>query len=111
VTTYTNVELIFCNIENIHVMRNSANLLSEAFLAQQNIHASTKEVLAGDLNSVGFYTKLEESGWMRHLQLIMIAGVLAAEKLHFEASSVLVHCSDGWFYFIIFGVLAYKIMI
>jgi myotubularin-related protein 1/2 len=39
---------------------------------------------------------VEESGWLRHLRLILMASVFAAEKLHFEGSSVLIHCSDGW---------------
>ena len=47
-------------------------------------------------SGVGYYTKLEESGWLRHVRLIMCASVLAAEKLHLEGASVLVHCSDGW---------------
>jgi Myotubularin-like phosphatase domain len=37
-----------------------------------------------DNNSTGFYSKLEESGWLKHVRLIMKAGVLAAEKLHLE---------------------------
>ena len=44
----------------------------------------------------GYFAKLEESGWLRHVRLILCAGVLAAEKLHLEGASVLVHCSDGW---------------
>eukprot|EP01035_Chromulina_nebulosa_P008068 gene8068-10923_t len=46
-------------------------------------------------SGLGFYSKVEESGWLRHLQLLLLASVSVAEKMHFEASAVLVHCSDG----------------
>jgi hypothetical protein len=36
----------------------------------------------------GFFAKMEESGWLRHVRLIMMASALAAEKLHFEGTSV-----------------------
>jgi hypothetical protein len=46
---------------------------------------------------VGFYSKIEESGWLRHLRLLLITSTVAAERMHFENSSVLIHCSDGWY--------------
>ena len=42
VSMYGNAELIFCNVENIHVMRASAIALADALAMQQNMHASTK---------------------------------------------------------------------
>jgi hypothetical protein len=50
-----------------------------------------------DGSQAGYYARLEESGWLRHSRLIVMASVVAAEKLHFDGSSVLVHCSDGWY--------------
>lgn len=47
-------------------------------------------------SATGYYARIEESGWLRHVRLILLASVVAAEKLHFDGSSVLVHCSDGW---------------
>jgi hypothetical protein len=35
---------------------------------------------------MGYYSKLEESGWLKHVRLILKAGVLAAEKLHLEGT-------------------------
>ena len=43
-----------------------------------------------DLNSrensggAGYYSKLEDSGWLKHTRLILKAGIFAAEKLHLE---------------------------
>lgn len=56
-------------------------------------------------SQAGYYSRIEDAGWLRHCRLLLMAGVIGAEKLHFEGTSVLVHCSDGWcdlpaFYFI-----------
>lgn len=80
---YTNTELIFCNIDNIHVMRASLNNLADATCTGAEM----------DLN---FNAKVEESGWLKHLSLLLAASVLAAEKIHLEEATVLNHCSDGF---------------
>ena len=49
-----------------------------------------------DGSMAGYYTRLEESGWLRHVRLVLLSSVVVAEKLHFDGCSVLVHCSDGW---------------
>ena len=41
---------------------------------------------------VGYFSKLEESGWLKHVRLILKAGVLAAEKLHLEGDRALRCC-------------------
>ena len=85
---YNNTELIFGNIDNVHVMRQSANLLADLLLpGGYNVE---------NAGGSGFYAKLEESGWLKHTRLILAAGNLVAEKLHLEKTSVLIHCSDGW---------------
>ena len=64
----------------------------------QQVHSGVSDMTQlFDSSSGGFYTKIEESGWLRHLRLILISSVMVAEKLHFEGASVLVHCSDGWY--------------
>ena len=39
---YGNAELIFCNVDNIHVMRASAIAFADALAMQQNMHATVK---------------------------------------------------------------------
>lgn len=92
VTMYSNTELIFFNIDNVHVMRSSAACLGELLLPG-GLHSAINSESGG---GGGFFVKLEESGWLRHLRLILLASVAAAEKLHLEGASVLIHCSDGW---------------
>ena len=43
-----------------------------------------------------FFSSLEETKWLEHVRLCLEASVMAAEKLHLEGASVVVHCSDGW---------------
>lgn len=97
VSVYQNTELVFGNIDNIHVMRSSANTLTDNISNPFHPYTGSKEIIQSfDGGGSGYYTKLEESGWLRHLRLILLSGVFAAEKLHFDGHSVLVHCSDGW---------------
>lgn len=50
-----------------------------------------------DLNSrensggAGYYSKLEDSGWLKHTRLILKAGIFAAEKLHLEGVYFVLH--------------------
>lgn len=85
ISSYTEAQLIFCNIENIHVMRQSY-----AHWGAQLINGSVSE------NDSHCFAKIEETGWLKHVHAVLAASVLAAEKLHHESYSVLVHCSDGW---------------
>eukprot|EP00599_Poterioochromonas_sp_BG-1_P005388 CAMPEP_0173135244 /NCGR_PEP_ID=MMETSP1105-20130129/1782_1 /TAXON_ID=2985 /ORGANISM="Ochromonas sp., Strain BG-1" /LENGTH=222 /DNA_ID=CAMNT_0014047217 /DNA_START=120 /DNA_END=784 /DNA_ORIENTATION=+ len=94
VSSYFNAELVFGNIENIHVMRNSANALAECLSPDVHPYSNMKEVLTSSEGSgSGYSYKIEDSGWLKHIRLILVS---AAEKLHFDGHSVLVHCSDGW---------------
>jgi len=86
VSRYPSTDLEFCNIDNIHVMRSSHASLQEIVLPS---------ILGGE-SDVSYYSKLCESGWLKHTRQLLIASVNAAEKIRISKSSVLVHCSDGW---------------
>ena len=80
---YTSMRFKFAPIENIHVMRSSLAKLVEALGQQQQ-------------NSVSDFTsKLQQSGWLRHLQLLLETGAFIADQVQ-RGFSVLIHCSDGW---------------
>jgi hypothetical protein len=97
VSSYANAELVFGNIENIHVMRNSAASFAECLSPDIHPYCNMRDVLqSSDGLGSGYASKIEDSGWLRHVRLILVSAVFAAEKLHFEKSSLLVHCSDGW---------------
>lgn len=93
---YTNTDLVFGNIDNIHAMRTSCGVLAEALGAVSSaaLGSDARDLL--DASGGGYSAKLEESGWLRHLRAILCAAVFVAERMHFDADTVLVHCSDGW---------------
>lgn len=87
---YTNASLYYCNIGNIHTMRNSLNALTELIAPSPAIGK------ARQLAESRFLSNLEETKWLEHCRLCLEASVMVAEKLQLEGASVLVHCSDGW---------------
>ena len=78
-----NATLKYCDIGNIHTMRES----------QQQLVALLG---APDDESVLYHSALEATGWLKHLALVLKASIHVARRLEDEGASVLVHCSDGW---------------
>lgn len=79
ISHYPGCTLTFCNIENIHVMRNSY------FKIRELVH-STSELPS-------WFGAIQESGWLSHQQLILHWAIKLAELLHVQNTSCLVHCS------------------
>jgi hypothetical protein len=90
-------ELVFGNIENIHVMRSSLVALTELLATSSHPLLNSHDLIQHiSENNSSFYAKLDETGWLKHLRLILVTSVLIAEKMHLDGASVLIHCSDGW---------------
>lgn len=85
-SNYRGSKLLFMNIDNIHSVRQSHLALATIFEPQKN----TKEEASGS-----FYGRIDSSGWLRHVRLILKASVELAHTVH-NGMSVLTHCSDGW---------------
>lgn len=82
VSDYRGATLTYCDIGNIHTMRDSQQALLE--------------LLRGSDDDAGYLSALEAAGWLRHLLLVLKAALFVAKRLEFDGASVLVHCSDGW---------------
>lgn len=80
---YKNCNVLFLNIDNIHVMRKSLDALEE--------HCRTP--VSEDPN---WYSQIEGSGWLVHCNRVLLASVRLVHCICKEQLSVLVHCSDGW---------------
>lgn len=105
---YNHTEIIFCGIDNIHVMRNSFEAVCKAVLVDakcalsemDTIHLSTLQKSTSTISHreehFDFLKKVDASNWISHCSKVLMASVLLAEKLHLEGCSCLVHCSDGW---------------
>uniref|UniRef100_A0AAX7U046 Myotubularin n=1 Tax=Astatotilapia calliptera TaxID=8154 RepID=A0AAX7U046_ASTCA len=76
---YQNAELIFLDIQNIHVMRESQKKL--------------KDIVYPNVEESHWLSSLESTHWLEHL--VLSGAIQVADKVS-SGNSVVVHCSDGW---------------
>jgi len=79
---YQNIDLVFLDIHNIHVMRESLRKL--------------KEVVFPTIDDNHWLSNLESTHWLEHIKFILAGAVRIAHTIEGNKTSVLVHCSDGW---------------
>ncbi|KFK24900.1 hypothetical protein AALP_AA8G039600 [Arabis alpina] len=105
-SNYSQSEIVFFGIDNIHAMRESFSRLRD-YLDINGITSSdgTSSFLrqggwtwgGGNLSSMSASVSLlGESGWLSHIQSILAGVAWIAARVAMESASVLVHCSDGW---------------
>jgi len=82
---YHDTDLEFCDIENIHAIRN--NLQSLFQICEQATSSKTLKEWQKDLHL---------TQWFTHIRLIIKSALRAVEILQGKGHSVIVHCSDGW---------------
>lgn len=82
-THYPGTSIQFCNIGNIHAVRDSYQKLS-------NLCTSPTT------NDVQWMSLVEDTKWLSHLRLILAASWEAAFWIHIYRLPVFVHCSHGW---------------
>ncbi|XP_056300661.1 myotubularin-related protein 2 isoform X1 [Pseudoliparis swirei] len=79
---YQNAELVFLDIHNIHVMRESLRKL--------------KDVVYPNIEDSHWLSNLESTHWLEHIKLILAGALRIADKVESGKTSAVVHCSDGW---------------
>jgi myotubularin-related protein 1/2 len=79
---YSNIELQFLDIHNIHVMRESFRKL--------------KEICFPAVDDQHWYSNLESTHWLEHIRAILAGALRIAHAVENSKTSVIVHCSDGW---------------
>ncbi|CAF3481420.1 unnamed protein product [Adineta steineri] len=80
---YSECELEFHNIQNIHVMRESLHKLHSA-------------IRHGSQEDKSWFNDSANSNWLAHIQTILTSVNQIVSFIHNDKRSVLVHCSDGW---------------
>ena len=80
---YDNVDLTFCEIDNIHKARNALNSLYSLCLSDK-INDNNK-----------FWASVDSTGWFTFVYLLLRNAEEISQLLQ-ENNSVLIHCSDGW---------------
>ncbi|KAI4892369.1 hypothetical protein NFI96_023305 [Prochilodus magdalenae] len=78
---YQNAELVFLDIHNIHVMRESLKKL--------------KDIVYPNVEESHWLSSLESTHWLEHIKLVLSGAIQVADKVS-SGNSVVVHCSDGW---------------
>ncbi|XP_072287530.1 myotubularin isoform X1 [Pyxicephalus adspersus] len=79
---YPFAELVFLDIHNIHVMRESLKKL--------------KDIVFPQVEESHWLSSLESTHWLEHIKLVLTGAIQVADKVASGRSSVVVHCSDGW---------------
>jgi len=82
IDNYPNTELVFMDIANIHVMRDSLRKL--------------KDMVYPEVDDPHFLSNLESTRWLEHIKVIIAGATRIADTVDRCRTSVLVHCSDGW---------------
>ncbi|CDW86315.1 myotubularin-related protein 2 [Stylonychia lemnae] len=82
---YVNCDISFCDIDNIHGVRDAINKVYEMSLQPWIFSNSSK-----------WLTQLDNSGWLQIMSKILISTNKVVEKIMIDKQNVLVHCSDGW---------------
>lgn len=111
---YKGCKKSYLGIENIHVMRESLNKLTDALRESEPIATFGMRVEAlGDTAVADSVTDasgsvlrlnptpvdpaaLRKSMWLRHIQSLMEGSMSIVRNVHINSSHVLIHCSDGW---------------
>jgi hypothetical protein len=67
-----------------------------AYTVDGSGYSSSNYSISNELDARFLMSRIEDTGWLEHIRLVLQGSVLVAEKLSLEGCSVLVHCSDGW---------------
>ncbi|KAJ8254844.1 hypothetical protein GJAV_G00197960 [Gymnothorax javanicus] len=78
---YQNAELVFLDIHNIHVMRESLKKL--------------REIVYPNVEESHWLSSLESTHWLEHIKVVLSGAIQVADRIS-SGNSVVVHCSDGW---------------
>jgi len=79
---YHSAELVFLDIHNIHVMRESLR--------------KVKDMCFPHIEDQRWLSNLEATNWLDHIKQILSGAVKIADKVSVHRTSCVVHCSDGW---------------
>ncbi|XP_070318859.1 phosphatidylinositol-3-phosphate phosphatase MTMR1 isoform X7 [Odocoileus virginianus] len=81
-SAYPNAELMFLEIHNIHVMRESLRKL--------------KEIAYPAIDEARWLSNVDGTHWLEYIRMLLAGAVRIADKVESGKTSVVVHCSDGW---------------
>lgn len=80
---------IFLGIDNIHVMSNAMNSLTDGFLSDTIVINNGQKLLPNMINKKAMY-------WLKSVKLILNGVDTLIKSIVLNSSNLLIHCSDGW---------------
>ncbi|PIA54808.1 hypothetical protein AQUCO_00901002v1 [Aquilegia coerulea] len=105
-SNYFQSEIVFFGIDNIHAMRDSLGRLRDYVDTYGSTSSDGMSSFlrnggwtwgGGNLSSMSAsVSTLGDTVWLIHIQSVLAGSAWIAARVAIEASSVLVHCSDGW---------------
>lgn len=89
------VTKIFGNIDNIHVIRDSLNKLTDALndLDRFPVSATANNE---QVSYVSLQQALSKSQWLHRISIILQSVDRISKSIHLNNTNVVIHCSDGW---------------
>jgi protein tyrosine phosphatase len=83
ISYYTNAEIKFCEIDNIHAVRDSINKLHSLAMLK-DLRENKK-----------YFTLLEQTNWFDFIHQILKSSLEITSSIK-NGHTILIHCSDGW---------------
>ncbi|PWZ01275.1 phosphatases II [Testicularia cyperi] len=104
---YKGCKKSYLGIDNIHVMRDSLNRLTDALRDSEPMptfgaRLEAVDDLAANPSVIKLSptpvdaTALRRSSWLKHIQSLLEGSMSIVRNVHINSSHVLIHCSDGW---------------
>lgn len=99
---YKGCKKSYLGIDNIHVMRDSLNKLTDALRESEptatfGMRVESLEDAPLKLSPTPVdVTALRRSSWLKHIQSLLEGSMSIVRNVHINSSHVLIHCSDGW---------------
>lgn len=90
-TSHRQVDKIFCNIDNIHVMRESLEKLTTVLDDLDRLPLSER----GE-KIILLLQALTKTQWLHRILIILQAVDRITKSVHLNNTNVVIHCSDGW---------------
>ncbi|ODV66907.1 phosphatases II [Hyphopichia burtonii NRRL Y-1933] len=87
------VDKIFCNIDNIHVMRDSLNKLISILSELDKYPVSTN---ANKTPIPLLQQSLNKTQWLHRISIVLQSVDRITKSVHLNNTNVVIHCSDGW---------------
>lgn len=111
---YKGCKKVYLGVDNIHVMRDSLQKVTDALRASEapSTFGMSKVAAEEDVQESGKTTKLsvisekeaplldhimlKRSSWLKHISALLEGTAIITRNIHVNNSHVLIHCSDGW---------------